>query len=110
MIRLKTAFFGASTLLAASFLGACSFGGFKVDDAQLRYADKFPEGISYAWRQNGKVWMVPAKNTFIGGARSVSSQPLEVKTEGSYFTISAAPASFYVTVDGKQELISIPIN
>ena len=108
MAKIKSA--SAVVLMAASaLLGGCAFQSFRVDEASMRYAEALPQGLSYAWRQGGKVWLVPAKNVFLGSARTLSGQTMMMASEGSYFTIADAPPSFYIEIDSRIEPLSIPI-
>lgn len=96
-------------MAATAVLGGCAFQSFRVDDANMRYAQELPPGLSQAWRQSGKVWLVPAKNVYLGTARTLSGQPLVLTPEGAYFTISSAPASFNLEIDGRIENLSIAV-
>lgn len=100
--------FAALTLPLAACIAGCA-GGFKVDDGHLRYPSELPDGISYAWRQADKVWMVPSRNVFIGPSISGDNGVFyTVRPEGSYFTVENAPLNMLVVIDGVPKPLNFP--
>lgn len=99
----------AITALAFGVLASgCALHGFNVNDSQLRYASELPAGISFAWRQGTKVWLVAAKGVRLSTATSALGMPLAAKNDGPYFSIEPAPEEFRVQINSAVRTLRIP--
>ncbi len=85
---------------AALTLGGCAgyYGG-TSSDARYHFAQEVPAGISSAWREGGKVWIVPTKNTMLDQASDASGKPVEIVASGSYLNIDSPSSVFKIRID-----------
>lgn len=110
MPRLKALSAALCLAAAAAASTGCAFDSFNFQNDQLRYAEVLPSGISFAFRQSNKVWLVAGKNTMVGSAQGLNGQTYSVNPDGSYFTVLNPPESFYITVDGTPQLVVVPLS
>ena len=102
MNRLK---FICCLMLCFAAASCATKGDFKVSPTGIQFPKATPSTISSAWIQDGKVWLVPKKNSAIESLL-VNGETMTLVPDGAYFSAKAPSKRFKVQVNGNtQELI-----